>query len=119
MSNHEAEGRAARDRLRQGYGGPPKPRVKRAQAEAEVARKRRGGGAPRHSRLDGRWYLSLPAIFAITVVLTAQDRVVLATLTYGAPGNGPSVNFSPKGTQVALTDVAANETLPAGAVRPA
>ena len=48
-----------------------------------------------------------------------QDRLVHATLTYGAPGTGPAVNFSPKGTQVALTDVAASDALPAGAVRPA
>jgi thiol-disulfide isomerase/thioredoxin len=48
-----------------------------------------------------------------------QDRTVHAELSYGAPGNGPAPNFSPKGTQVALTDVAAGARLPAGAVRPA
>jgi thiol-disulfide isomerase/thioredoxin len=48
-----------------------------------------------------------------------QDRLVHAELAYGAPGNGPSPNFSPKGTQVALTDVAAGARLPLGAVRPA
>jgi thiol-disulfide isomerase/thioredoxin len=48
-----------------------------------------------------------------------QDRIVHAVLGYGAPGNGPAPNFSPKGTQVALTDVAPGTPLPAGAVRPA
>jgi thiol-disulfide isomerase/thioredoxin len=51
--------------------------------------------------------------------LMGQDRVVTATLSYGAPGTGPSVNFSPYGTQVPLTDVSASTSLPSGAVRPA
>jgi thiol-disulfide isomerase/thioredoxin len=48
-----------------------------------------------------------------------QDQVVHAVLTYGAPGNGPAPNFSPKGTEVALTDLAAGAPLPLGSVRPA
>jgi thiol-disulfide isomerase/thioredoxin len=48
-----------------------------------------------------------------------QDRLIHADLGYGAPGNGPAPNFSPKGTQVALIDVAAGARLPAGAARPA
>ena len=63
-------------------------------------------------------------VFAVGIALAGgrllgQDNVVTATLTYGAPGNGPSVNFSPYGTQVPLTDVDAALALPAGAVRPA
>ena len=50
--------------------------------------------------------------------LLGQSGVVTATLSYGAPGNGPSVNFSPYGTQVPLTDVNAAFALPAGAARP-
>ena len=63
-------------------------------------------------------HLSLVAI-AIALTVAAQDQNIHAALTYGAPGSGPTVNFSPKGTQVTLTDVAANAVLPAGAVRPA
>lgn len=50
--------------------------------------------------------------------LGGQSNVVTATLTYGAPGNGPSVNFSPKGTQVPLVDVPGSMSLPEGAVAP-
>jgi thiol-disulfide isomerase/thioredoxin len=49
----------------------------------------------------------------------AQGQVVHAEMSYRAPGNGPAPNFSPKGTQVPLTDAAAGATLPAGALRPA
>ncbi|HEX3927388.1 MAG TPA: thioredoxin family protein [Gemmatimonadales bacterium] len=52
--------------------------------------------------------------------LAAQGKLVHVTLEYRAPGDGhPAPNFSPKGTQVALVDVAANATLPPGAMRPA
>ncbi|MGD0310584.1 MAG: thioredoxin family protein, partial [Acidobacteriota bacterium] len=50
---------------------------------------------------------------------TQQDRVFRVDPAYRAPGNGPAPNFSPKGTQVALTDVAEGFTLPKGAVLPA
>jgi thiol-disulfide isomerase/thioredoxin len=63
------------------------------------------------------WPVAGAVVFASLVA--AQAQTVRATLVYGAPGSGPGVNFSPKGTQVALTDLAANEALPAGAVRPA
>jgi len=62
----------------------------------------------------------LSAVMAFgSVRSSGQDRVIHAELTYGAPGNGPAPNFSPKGTQVALTDLAAGVPLPPGAVRPA
>jgi thiol-disulfide isomerase/thioredoxin len=53
------------------------------------------------------------------VSATGQGRTVTVALEYGAPGNGPVPNFSPKGTQVALTDVPATLALPEGARRPA
>jgi hypothetical protein len=50
----------------------------------------------------------------------AQSRVVTATLDYQAPIAGqPKPNFSPKGTQVSLTPIAASAALPAGSIRPA
>jgi thiol-disulfide isomerase/thioredoxin len=55
----------------------------------------------------------------IAVAAAAQDQVVRVDLAYRAPGNGPSPNFSPKGTQVLLTDVAPGVALPDGSVRPA
>jgi thiol-disulfide isomerase/thioredoxin len=46
--------------------------------------------------------------------------VIQVKLEYAAPADGkPKPNFSPKGTQVALTDVAPGAPLPPGAVRPA
>ncbi len=61
------------------------------------------------------------ALAVITTPLAAQQPATLrATLHYAAPVDGkPKPNFSPKGMQVPLTDVAATTTLPAGAVRPA
>jgi len=47
------------------------------------------------------------------------QQVVRVDLQYRAPGNGPAPNFSPKGTQVPLSDVAPDATLPDGALRPA
>jgi thiol-disulfide isomerase/thioredoxin len=51
----------------------------------------------------------------------APDQIVRVNLAYRAPGapDQPKPNFSPKGTQVPLKDVAANISLPAGARRPA
>jgi hypothetical protein len=49
-----------------------------------------------------------------------QGKVIRVALEYRAPGDGkPNPNFSPKGTQVRLTDLPAAAALPAGAVRPA
>jgi thiol-disulfide isomerase/thioredoxin len=52
-------------------------------------------------------------------VASAQAQVVHAEMSYRAPGTGPAPNFSPKGTQVALSEIASGTTLPAGAARPA
>lgn len=50
----------------------------------------------------------------------AARPVIRATLAYGAPEDGkPKPNFSPKGTQIALTAVPSSEVLPAGAMHPA
>jgi thiol-disulfide isomerase/thioredoxin len=52
-------------------------------------------------------------------LVAAQSPVITVPLTYRAPGTGPKPNFSPKGTQVALTAVPQGQALPAGAVHPA
>ena len=49
----------------------------------------------------------------------AQSTVITVPLTYHAPGAGPKPNFSPKGTQVTLSDVPSSQPLPPAAVRPA
>jgi thiol-disulfide isomerase/thioredoxin len=50
----------------------------------------------------------------------AQGRTVHVALEYRGPATGlPKPNFSPKGMQVALTNVPDNLALPAGAIRPA
>jgi thiol-disulfide isomerase/thioredoxin len=54
-----------------------------------------------------------------TVRLSGQEQLVHVALGYGAPGHGPAPNFSPKGTQVPLTDLPAGAALPPGATRPA
>ena len=53
------------------------------------------------------------------LALAAQAGVIRVPLEYRAPGDGPKPNFSPKGTQVALTDARASLALPDGATRPA
>jgi thiol-disulfide isomerase/thioredoxin len=64
-----------------------------------------------------------PKLAAMIAKLLAEPGqapdVISVPLEYRAPGDGPKPNFSPKGTQVALTPVAANAPLPAGAGRPA
>lgn len=56
----------------------------------------------------------------VALPLAAQQRSFSVRLDYAAPVDGkPKPNFSPKGTQVALKDVAPDAKLPAGAVRPA
>ena len=49
----------------------------------------------------------------------AQDHVVRVPLAYRAPGEGPTPNFSPRGTQVQLTATPADAPLPTGSVQPA
>jgi thiol-disulfide isomerase/thioredoxin len=51
--------------------------------------------------------------------LAAQSNVYTVPLTYNAPGDGPQPNFSPIGTRVALTELQADQDLPAGAAHPA
>jgi thiol-disulfide isomerase/thioredoxin len=59
----------------------------------------------------------LAVLLGLASAVAAQ--VVRVDLKYAAPGSGPAPNFSPKGTQVPLTDVPAGAVLPEGAVRPA
>jgi thiol-disulfide isomerase/thioredoxin len=56
---------------------------------------------------------------AVYATPAAQSRVIHVPLEYRAPGEGPKPNFSPTGTKVALTPDDAEDTLPAGASRPA
>ena len=69
--------------------------------------------------------VALPVIIAaafsseVSSQSSGREQVIKVDLTYAAPGNGPAPNFSPKGTQVALKDIAASDPLPAGAARPA
>jgi len=71
--------------------------------------------------------ITLPVVALVlaagSLTTFAQSTSVRATLTYQAPGDGkdgkPAPNFSPKGTQVKLTDLAKAAKLPPGATRPA
>ena len=59
-------------------------------------------------------------VTALSAAGSAQaQQVVTAQLSYQAPGGGPRPNFSPKGTQVPLSDAPAAVALPAGSTRPA
>jgi thiol-disulfide isomerase/thioredoxin len=72
------------------------------------------------SRSISSFTISLAAAALTATALTAHQPAIRVKLEYGAPAEGkPKPNFSPKGTQVALTPVAADAKLPAGAVRPA
>ncbi|HET9370251.1 MAG TPA: thioredoxin family protein [Vicinamibacterales bacterium] len=52
--------------------------------------------------------------------LAEQSEVITVPLESRAPGGaGPTPNFSPAGTRVALTDLPSSQPLPKGAVRPA
>lgn len=63
---------------------------------------------------------SLAALLMSALPLRAQQQVLRVKLDYAAPADGkPRPNFSPKGTQVALTELAPHVALPPGAVRPA
>jgi hypothetical protein len=60
------------------------------------------------------------ALLAANYQLIGQEeRIVRVDLTYQAPGKGPTPNFWPYGTKVALSDLPPNATLPEGAARPA
>jgi thiol:disulfide interchange protein DsbD len=61
----------------------------------------------------------LGILLAIGPLGAQPERIFHVDLAYGAPGNGPTPNFSPYGTQVKLSDLPANATLPEGAARPA
>lgn len=52
-------------------------------------------------------------------VAAQQEKIVRVDLTYREPGNGPTPNFSPYGTQVKLSDLPMDARLPDGAARPA
>jgi thiol-disulfide isomerase/thioredoxin len=57
---------------------------------------------------------------AVASPVAAQQQTIRVQLEYAAPTDGkPKPNFSPKGTQVALTNVAPDAALPPGAMRPA
>ena len=59
-------------------------------------------------------------IFAAVVSTPTQTPLVRVNLEHRAPVTGqPAPNFSPKGMQIRLTELAATSTLPQGAVRPA
>ena len=67
--------------------------------------------------------IGLPLVVAALVgsiqLTSAQGKVIRVALEYRAPGDGkPNPNFSPKGTQVKLTDLPASAMIPTGAVRP-
>ena len=56
----------------------------------------------------------------VTTVKPAPRTIIRAELAYAAPrDSAPKPNFSPKGTQIVMTDVPASMTLPPGALRPA
>ena len=64
--------------------------------------------------------IAVVALAALAAAGTVQaQQVITAQLSYQAPGTGPRPNFSPKGTQVTLSDAPAAAVLPAGATRPA
>lgn len=76
-----------------------------------------GKGQRKGRRFGGPLVL---AVLASLTSLTAQSKLIKVPLEYRAPGDGkPTPNFSPKGTQVKLTDIGADDALPAGAARPA
>ena len=67
-----------------------------------------------------RWPTVCLVVVASLAPVTAQSKLIKVPLEYRAPGDGkPAPNFSPKGTQVKLTDVASSAALPPGAIRPA
>jgi thiol-disulfide isomerase/thioredoxin len=73
------------------------------------------------SGTDLRWpSFCVVAVLACLAPVVAQSKLIKVSLEYRAPADGkPSPNFSPKGTQVRLTDLGPAVALPPGAVRPA
>src|SRR4051812_16952205 len=64
--------------------------------------------------------LPLAILAGLTPIAAQSTTIIKVALEYRAPADGkPSPNFSPKGTQVTLTDLAPSAKLPPGAVRPA
>lgn len=65
-------------------------------------------------------FVCLGILLAASCPVSAQpERIVRVELAHRAPGKGPTPNFSPKGTQVKLSDLSAGAPLPEGAARPA
>src|SRR5437868_6398870 len=59
-------------------------------------------------------------LLAAALSATAQqEKIVRVDLAYREPGNGPTPDFSPYGTQVKLSDLPMDGRLPEGAARPA
>jgi len=66
------------------------------------------------------WVLGMSMAAMLLGAPARAQQVVRADLMYRAPVTGaPAPNFSPKGTQVTLADVAPDMALPEGALRPA
>jgi thiol-disulfide isomerase/thioredoxin len=64
--------------------------------------------------------LTVGVLAAVPPIGAQQPKAIRVPLEYRAPADGkPAPNFSPKGTQIHLTDVAASAALPPGAARPA
>ena len=62
----------------------------------------------------------LVSLIALTLAAAAaQERIFVVDLAYRTRGSGPAPDFSPKGTQVSLVDLAGGQSLPPGASRPA
>lgn len=78
---------------------------------------------------SGSWFscagIATPLLSVAVSSANAQAKpvpraILRAELNYAAPADGsPKPNFSPKGTQIALTDVPASTSLPSEAIRPA
>ena len=74
------------------------------------------GGGVRYLPLS----ICLAGVAAASPAALVQTKPVRVELTYQAPADGkPAPNFSPKGTQIKLTDLPAGRALPTGATRPA
>ncbi len=64
--------------------------------------------------------MAVLAVAAVRCDGQSTPQIIGVDLSYAAPTAGaPRPNFSPKGTQVALTPVGATMSLPSGALRPA
>jgi len=73
----------------------------------------------KHRALWIGWPLVMAGLVVGVQLTSAQGKVIRVALEYRAPGDGkPNPNFSPKGTQVKLTDLPPAATIPTGALRP-